>query len=535
MNNKVNKKSNSDIYVKNRRFLIPSELKNIAIQNDHNSDILKISIPRYYDEKDLSKHNIILKCESATNNSQYVFTSEDIEVFEDEIILKWKIKGSQTKESGKIKLQISIFSSDFKWQSEIGNVNILESLDTRPMDDNQLDFIEKFMLEIDTKIQFIDGVLQEVQGEIYDIDEKVQQAKTSADLAKQYSDSIGSSLQVAQESAQIALECSEQAQQIKDSTEIFYHVDTTNKRVGFRKANEPSFTYTPTLKGDKGDRGEDGLRGPQGPKGAEGKPGINGADGRDGIDGVDGREIELQRGISHIQWRYNNEELWTNLIAIDELKGETGQNGSSSQSAQLISSGVDIFNLSYGEYYTKDNNVAKQCSNTPPSITNSFNLQVLRSTQSDITKVLMLRSYAPNEIWTNTDNFGSWTGWKKVSFESSEASGDGGSIQKGQKIDFPFLSGFINSDQDNKSFIQKTGDFVTVYIHFKPTSGDGISAAETKIGTLPSGYYCDRDLSFAGTETSGNVVKFKIKKTGEVYSLARFYCKDACCLATYQV
>lgn len=521
MSNKVNKKTSSDIYVKNRKFLIPSELKNIAIQNDHNSDILKISIPRYYDEKDLSRHNIILKCESGTNNSQYVFTSQDMHVFEDEIVLKWKIKGSQTKESGKLKLQISIFSSDFKWQSEIGNVNILESLDTKPMDDNQLDFIEKFMLEIDTKIELIDGILQEVQGNIYDIDDKVQQAKDSASLAKQYSDGVGSSLQIAQQSAQLALECSEQAQQIKDSTEIFYDVDTVNKRVGFRKANEPSFTYTPTLKGDKGDRGEKGLPGERGVPGPAGSS---------------GREIELQKGATHIQWRYNDELAWRNLIPIDELKGEPGQSGSgtTNQSAQLISSGQDIFTLTYGEYYTKDNNIARQCSNIPPSVTNSFNLQVVRSTQQNITKVLMLRTYAPNEIWTNTDNFGTWTGWKKVAFEGDNNSGES-SMQKGNKIDFPFLSNFENQDLNNKSFVQKTGDFVTLHIYFRPKSG-GVSAAETQIGTLPFGYYCaDRELIFAGTESSGNIVKFKIKKNGEVYSLARFYCADACCLATYQV
>lgn len=41
----------------------------------------------------------------------------------------------------------------------------------------------------------------------------------------------------------------------------------------------------------------------------------------------DGREIELQKGTTHIQWRYVGEIAWINLVSLDEIKGERGIQG----------------------------------------------------------------------------------------------------------------------------------------------------------------------------------------------------------------
>jgi len=60
------------------------------------------------------------------------------------------------------------------------------------------------------------------------------------------------------------------------------------------------------LKGDKGDTGDVG---PQ------------------GLQGVAGREIELQQGITHIQWRYVGDPTWIDLVLLSELKGDTGATG----------------------------------------------------------------------------------------------------------------------------------------------------------------------------------------------------------------
>lgn len=46
-----------------------------------------------------------------------------------------------------------------------------------------------------------------------------------------------------------------------------------------------------------------------------------------GNDGTDGREIELQKGATHIQWRYVGEESWKDLVALADLKGAKGDKG----------------------------------------------------------------------------------------------------------------------------------------------------------------------------------------------------------------
>ena len=55
--------------------------------------------------------------------------------------------------------------------------------------------------------------------------------------------------------------------------------------------------------------------------------GQQGQDGQDGQDGIDGREVELQKTATHIQWRYVGDSVWTNLVALIDLKGEAGSDG----------------------------------------------------------------------------------------------------------------------------------------------------------------------------------------------------------------
>lgn len=77
-------------------------------------------------------------------------------------------------------------------------------------------------------------------------------------------------------------------------------------------------------------KGLEGPQGPPGPQGAQGPPGEDGEDGQDGEDGEpgeDGREIEIQTTETHIQWRYEGDEEWEDLIDLDELKGEDGEDG----------------------------------------------------------------------------------------------------------------------------------------------------------------------------------------------------------------
>lgn len=114
-----------------------------------------------------------------------------------------------------------------------------------------------------------------------------------------------------------------------------------------------------SLKGEKGDNGSNGANGLNGKevvlrvtstmiqwkydtdtewndliplnslKGKDGKDGINGSNGRDGIDGDNGKEIELRNNNTYIQWRYIGDENWYNLIEVSSLRGVDGENGKS--------------------------------------------------------------------------------------------------------------------------------------------------------------------------------------------------------------
>ena len=72
-----------------------------------------------------------------------------------------------------------------------------------------------------------------------------------------------------------------------------------------------------------------GTPGADGSNGADGINGIDGNNGTDGTDGTDGREILLQADSTYIQWRYVGESEWTNLVELASLKGEPGDPGDS--------------------------------------------------------------------------------------------------------------------------------------------------------------------------------------------------------------
>src|SRR5690606_35169097 len=80
-------------------------------------------------------------------------------------------------------------------------------------------------------------------------------------------------------------------------------------------------------KGDAGPAGDPGEPGPPGEAGAKGDPGEPGPAGADGQDGADGREVELQKSATHIQWRYEGESAWTDLVPLADLEGPQGPAG----------------------------------------------------------------------------------------------------------------------------------------------------------------------------------------------------------------
>ena len=138
----------------------------------------------------------------------------------------------------------------------------------------------------------------------------------------------------------------------------------TNGKSAYEIAKDNGFVgseddWLDSLKGEKGDNGSNGANGLNGKevvlrvtstmiqwkydtdtewndliplnslKGKDGKDGINGSNGRDGIDGDNGKEIELRNNSTYIQWRYIGDENWYNLIEVSSLRGVDGENGKS--------------------------------------------------------------------------------------------------------------------------------------------------------------------------------------------------------------
>lgn len=53
-----------------------------------------------------------------------------------------------------------------------------------------------------------------------------------------------------------------------------------------------------------------------------------------GTPGQDGREIELQKSATAIQWRYEGDETWTDLVQLSEITGPAGQTGAPGPAGQ---------------------------------------------------------------------------------------------------------------------------------------------------------------------------------------------------------
>ena len=93
------------------------------------------------------------------------------------------------------------------------------------------------------------------------------------------------------------------------------------------------------LKGEKGEvgpqgpAGEQGLQGPKGeigdigPQGPKGETGEQGPQGLKGEPGANGKEVVIQKGSTHIQWKYADEEEWKDVVALTELTGAQGPKG----------------------------------------------------------------------------------------------------------------------------------------------------------------------------------------------------------------
>lgn len=97
------------------------------------------------------------------------------------------------------------------------------------------------------------------------------------------------------------------------------------------------------IQGEQGITGETGLTGEKGntgPQGLKGETGVRGTDGKVGKPGTDGRKIQLRKTATHVQWRYAGDEFWTNLISLEDIRGERGKIGARGEKGEKGERGI---------------------------------------------------------------------------------------------------------------------------------------------------------------------------------------------------
>jgi hypothetical protein len=122
-----------------------------------------------------------------------------------------------------------------------------------------------------------------------------------------------------------------------DGREIVLDANATH--IVWQYSGDVSWTNLVALADLKGEQGDIGLTGPQGPIGPSG---VAGTPGTNGVAGADGREVELQKSATHVQWKYDTDVVWTDLVALADLQGAQGLTGPEGPQGPAGPSGIGI-------------------------------------------------------------------------------------------------------------------------------------------------------------------------------------------------
>ena len=144
-----------------RSVLVPDELKEIAVQFDHNIETVTFDCPRYWDEHDLSKMHIFINYKCA-NGRLDGYLAENVEVDADDesiIHFTWTLKENITCANGKICFLVCAKKSNEegvlqnRWNSKPCNdCYVVEGLDVDVSEEieQSLDLVEQILLHLDT-------------------------------------------------------------------------------------------------------------------------------------------------------------------------------------------------------------------------------------------------------------------------------------------------------------------------------------------------------------------------------------------------
>lgn len=138
------------------RFItVPTSLRRIAVEHDHNVETVTFECPRYWDEHDLSKMAIYINY-VLSNGYADSYLADNVAVEDDVMFFTWTIKREVTQVSGSIKFIVCVKNTDDQgnesnhWNSELCvDMYVSKGLETTPQIASEYqDLITELLLSI---------------------------------------------------------------------------------------------------------------------------------------------------------------------------------------------------------------------------------------------------------------------------------------------------------------------------------------------------------------------------------------------------
>lgn len=125
------------ITVVERTLLIPALLQTIAVASDDASALVRIIVPRFWNEQDWSSFDFSLHTEMAGKGVDDVYfndTNGNTKTVKDTIVeLIWVLRPPQTSYEGKLSLQLRVETEGFIWHTLTGQVTVASHLTGEPV------------------------------------------------------------------------------------------------------------------------------------------------------------------------------------------------------------------------------------------------------------------------------------------------------------------------------------------------------------------------------------------------------------------
>lgn len=180
---------------KDRTVIVPDELKDIAVQFDHNIETVTFDCPRYWDNKDFSKMHVYVNYRCADGKmEQYPCKPPIIDEADESIIhFEWTISRNVTCAKGKISFLVCVKNPDEngvlqnQWSSRLNQeMEILEGLEctSEEIIAENPDVIEQILSRLDVLEKNGEGAttdLADVNKKIGELSEAI--GKISQDIA----------------------------------------------------------------------------------------------------------------------------------------------------------------------------------------------------------------------------------------------------------------------------------------------------------------------------------------------------------------